>query len=484
MNKDPTKTIPLKPPSAFRNLPQVDELLRRSELSEFIHRFSRPHVLQWIRTAIDSIRSELTSESRASKGDLISAVLDAVRHQADKEALAPMKRVINATGVLLHTNLGRSPLAQAARTRMLETAAYTNVELDLETGKRAKRGQRVCNLLARLCRAEEALVVNNCAAATMLALAATATGKEAIVSRGQLVEIGGGFRLPDVFKASGVRLKEIGTTNRTYLRDYESAIDENTGAILRVHRSNFKQLGFVTEPTIAELAQLKRDPNIPVIDDLGSGYIYDLSFLDVQEPTVRQSVAANPQLTLFSGDKLFGGPQSGIIVGQTKWISRLRAHPMMRAMRIDKVTMAALEATVEIHFAGNAEEQLPLYQSLRTSQGELHSRAARITERLSLPSGSMPPGFSAQVVASDSRVGGGTLPEKSLPSAAIELRHAQPDSLAAQLRRSTPPIQARVTDAHVLLDLRAVAVEELDDLESGITSAISRLAEELKTADG
>ncbi|MCP4511052.1 MAG: L-seryl-tRNA(Sec) selenium transferase, partial [Fuerstiella sp.] len=349
-------------PSAqyLRSLPAVDHVLRHPLLLSVTTVFPRQQIVAWIRQSIDACRAAiLAGEELDAK-----AATDFVVHQVLKfsqiEDGRRQQPVINATGILLHTNLGRAPLAARAVERMKESSGYANVEMNLQTGKRNKRGERVCELLRQLTGAEDAAVVNNCAAATMLVLQTLAAGKEVIVSRGQLVEIGGGFRLPEVFSASGAMLTEIGTTNRTYLGDYQDAITENTGAIIRVHRSNFFQGGFVTEPDIADLVALGLERNVPVVDDVGSGCMQDLTTFGLREPTVPDSVAAGADLTLFSGDKLFGGPQAGIIVGKSQWIEALRQNPMMRALRVDKMTLAAVEATAEIHMAGTTSDEIPL----------------------------------------------------------------------------------------------------------------------------
>jgi L-seryl-tRNA(Ser) seleniumtransferase len=385
-------------------------------------------------------------------------------------------RSFNATGVLLHTNLGRAPLAELAVKRMCDTAGYTNLELDLGSGKRSRRGERVCRLLARLTGAEEALVVNNCAAATILVLQTLAAGREVIVSRGQLVEIGGGFRLPDVFLSAGVTLREVGTTNRTYATDYLAAINPITGAIIRVHHSNFMQSGFVTEPSIEELVALPKRSDIPVIDDVGSGCVVDLSTVGelrsngCREPVVQSSVAAGANLCLFSGDKLFGGPQCGIIVGQRKWIEPLRKSPMTRALRVDKVTLAALEATTEIHLAGKAFEQIPLYQMLARQpdaiQALCHSLAEQVCAALDTTDSQI------AVEPCSSQVGGGSMPGWEVPSYAIAIQVASSEQLAKALRQSSPSVLCRQSSNKVLLDLRTVVEQDIPEVARTLTRAL------------
>ncbi len=288
---------------------------------------------------------------------------------------------------------------------------------------------------------------------TILVLQAVAAGREAVVARGQLVEIGGGFRLPDVFRSAGVVLREVGTTNRTYLHDYEAAIGEHTGAVIRVHHSNFRITGFVTEPTIAELVTVRRPSGIPVIDDLGSGWIGNLPELSLEEPSVADSVQAGADLVLFSGDKLFGGPQCGIIVGRSEWISKLRRNPLMRALRVDKLTLAALEATAEIHLSGSAVERLPALAMLSASPEQVHDRCKRVQQMIGNRAG-------VQIVACQSQTGGGSVPGTDLPSYGLQIEHEHLNLLAERLRSGRPAIQPRIHDDSLLLDLRTVTDEQ------------------------
>jgi L-seryl-tRNA(Ser) seleniumtransferase len=383
--------------------------------------------------------------------------------RANRGALQP---VINASGIILHTNLGRAPLADIAVERIRQSAGFTNLEIDLESGKRSRRGDRVCHLLAELTGAEDAIVVNNCAAATVLVLQAVAFGREVIVSRGQLVEIGGGFRLPEVFASAGVILREVGTTNRTYLHDYAGALGEPTGAIIRVHRSNFSLSGFVTEPTIRELAELERPADVPFIDDAGSGLVTDLSSLGIREPTVLDSVSVGVDLCLFSGDKLFGGPQCGIIVGKRRWIERLRASPLMRAMRTDKLTLAALEATTEVHLSGEAWKVLPLFQMLSCKPEDVRQRCLVMKEQLGAA------GDRLDICACVSQVGGGSLPGLEIPSFALSLRN-DGERLASCLRLGRPAVQGRQVENQLLLDLRTVLDRELPSLRQRLSELLA-----------
>ncbi len=451
----------------LKSLPAVDEVLRCHALAELQSRCLRPQLVRWVRAAIDECRHQILGAEDGTAHAVLDDVVNRVHQMASADDGQTIQRIINATGILLHTNLGRAPLADRAIERMNQAAAYANVELNLLSGKRSKRGERVIRLLAELTGAEDAVVVNNCAAATMLVLQAIAGGREVIVSRGQLVEIGGGFRLPDVFRAAGVVLREVGTTNRTYLRDYEDACCEQTGAIIRVHHSNFRQTGFVTEPSIDELIGAQRPDDIPVIDDLGSGLIDDLSEFGLTEPSVRESVRARADLTLFSGDKLFGGPQAGMIVGRKRWIDVIAKHPMMRAMRVDKVTLAALEATAEIHLAGNAMKEIPLLRMIATPAEHLRERCQAVVEKLPIVVG-----IDVRVVAADSQVGGGSIPGVSIPSYAIRIAGVASDDLARKLRLGTPAVQSRVTDDSLLLDFRSVAESETDLLATRLIDVL------------
>lgn len=497
----------------LRMLPAVDEVLRCESMVKLAEIRPRVLVTRWIRESIDDVRDQLLEgkspdlDTNAASESILQSVLKGVHRRLQRDGGGSMKRVINATGVILHTNLGRAPLAPRAVERMAESARYSNVELNLESGRRSQRGNRAIRLIAQLVGAEDALVVNNCAAATILVLQAIACEKEVIVSRGQLVEIGGGFRLPDVFRSAGVTLKEVGTTNRTYLRDYEGAISEQTGAIIRVHRSNFKLTGFVTEPSIDELVSVRPSDELPVIDDIGSGCIDDLRSYGLDEPTVPSSVRSGADLTLFSGDKLFGGPQCGIVVGRSKWIARLRQHPLMRALRVDKLTLAALEATTEIHLEGNALSQLPSLAMITISHDEVHQRCERLRAQL-VCSGSGRhdedegsaarnhastavscetvncesvnyQSVSCEIVACQSQVGGGSVPGSALPSWAVRLSGSStPDTLANRLRMGTPAIQSRITEDGVLLDMRTVFDDEVDVVAARLNAVLSDLREQ------
>ena len=448
----------------LRSLPGVDELL--ATVAALVPDCPRSQLVSWIRAAIDECRQQILAD--CAPEDVPAWIFERIRQLRAADRGQSLQHVINATGVLIHTNLGRAPLAERARQRMLEAAGFSNVELDLQSGRRSKRGGRAMRLLAELTGADDAVVVNNCAAATMLTLQATSQDREVIISRGQLVEIGGGFRLPEVFAAAQVILREVGTTNRTYLRDYENAMTEHTGALIRVHRSNFRQEGFVTEPSIEELAAVPRPENVVVIDDVGSGCIHDLAPWGLHEPQAPASVKAGADVVLFSGDKLFGGPQCGIIVGKQKWIDRLSKHPMMRTLRCDKMTLAALEATTEIHLSGQAFDELPVLAMLSRSPDEIEEACERVLEKLPQKLRTC-----IEVAPCQSPIGGGTLPAMTLPSRALCCNVSHPDQVAAKLRTRQPAIHGRVVDDRLWLDLRTVSIDEMPALVDGLSQAMS-----------
>ncbi len=380
------------------------------------------------------------------------------------------RRVVNATGVVLHTNLGRAPVSAAAAAAMAAAAAgYGDLEYDLASGRRGSRHDVVAPLVARLSGAEAALVVNNNAGATLLVVAALAGGRAAIVSRGQLVEIGGGYRIPDVMAAGGARLVEVGTTNRTRLADYERAIDDTTALILRVHASNFRITGFTAAVGLDDLVTLGRARGLPVVDDLGSG-----SFLDVApfglapEPTVQASVAAGADAVTFSGDKLLGGPQAGLIAGRAETIARLRAHPLCRALRPDKATLAGLAVTLRHYLTGRALDEVPVWRMIAAAPESLAARAEGWRRALAARVGTEAAARLA-VVPAESTIGGGSLPGEVLPTFALAIATPRPDAVAAALRAAPTPVVARVDDGRVLLDPRTV----LDGEDEAVVAAVA-----------
>jgi L-seryl-tRNA(Ser) seleniumtransferase len=423
----------------LRDLPSVDELARGSD---------DPLAVNAARAVLARAREEV--RAGREPGDLAARLEDELG-----AARAPrFRRVINATGVIVHTNLGRAPLADEALARVGEaTRGYSNLEYDLAEGARGSRQDHVAPLLRRLTGAEAALVVNNNAAAVLLALAALAEGREVLVSRGELIEIGDGFRIPDVLARSGARLREVGTTNRTRAADYERAVGPETALILRVHQSNFRVVGFTEQPTLAELAQVAQRHKVPLVDDLGSGALVDLG----DEPTAHESLAAGADLVCFSGDKLLGGPQAGIVVGRADLVERLRRHPLQRALRADKLTLAALEGTLALYL--DAPERIPVLRMLRTDVDSVRARAERLGELVD--------GTVEETVA---RAGGGALPLAELPSFACAVE----EELALKLRKADPPVIAIVRDGRTLLDCRTISEDEVDELADLISQCRSR----------
>ncbi|HVR88499.1 MAG TPA: L-seryl-tRNA(Sec) selenium transferase [Candidatus Limnocylindria bacterium] len=382
-----------------------------------------------------------------------------------------LRRVINATGVVLHTNLGRAPLSAAALRAIGEASGAVTVEYDLARGTRGERHGHAARILAEVTGAADAVVANNGAAALLLALAALAARREVIVARGELVEIGGGFRIPDVLARSGAKLVEVGTTNRTYTRDYANAIGPKTAAILRVHASNFALRGFVARAASPELATLARQRGVAFIHDLGSGTLLDTSRYGLgREETVPEAVAAGADVVTFSGDKLLGGPQAGIACGGAEAIAKLRTHPLMRAVRPDKLTIAALVATMQAYRDGTATETLPVWRMIAATPAQLGRRAKAL---VALLAGA---GVDAAVVETRSTVGGGSLPEETQPSRAVAVRAASPARAAAALRAASPPVVARIVDDQLVLDLRGVLPEDDADLARAVSGALGRLS--------
>jgi L-seryl-tRNA(Ser) seleniumtransferase len=414
----------------------VDELARTAD---------DPLAVDAARTVIAQARDEL--RAGADPGDLAARLRDELT-AARRPAL---RRVLNATGVIVHTNLGRAPLPQAALERVQDAgSAYSNLEYDLAAGSRGSRQDHVGRILSRLTAAEAAIVVNNNAGAMLLALAALAEGREVLVSRGELIEIGDGFRIPDVLARSGARLVEVGTTNRTRADDYERAVGANTALLLRVHQSNFRVVGFTEQPTVPELAAVARRHDVPLLDDLGSGALLDLS----DEPTVRGALTAGADLVCFSGDKLLGGPQAGIVVGRASLIEKLRRHPLHRALRIDKLGLAALEGTLLLYLEPDrALREIPVLRMLHEDVATVRARAERLAAAVG-----------GDVEETLARVGGGALPLTELPSFAC----AVDEELSEPLRRNEPPVIAIVRDGRLLLDCRTLADGDVDEIAAAI----------------
>jgi len=463
------------PTNLLRTIPSVEALLSTGECHKLIATFGREATLTACRQELESLRETIQKEASPGleEADLSPEKVAARVSAVLTNRFGPsLRKAINATGILMHSGLGRAVLSGDAGRALLEVSAgYSTLALDIESGRRGSRDRHVVSLIGELTGAEAATIVNNNAAATLLILNTVAKGKEVIVSRGQLVEIGGSFRLPDVMAMSGAILREVGTTNKTHLRDYEDAIGENTGAILRVHHSNYRILGFAEEPEIEPLAELGKKRGIPVIDDLGSGALVDLKAYGLEsEPLVRRSIRAGVDCACFSGDKLIGGPQSGIIAGREEWITRIRKNPLSRAFRCGKLTLAAMEATLKLFLSPEKlEERHPLYRMLAQKPDALEKRARRVAARLQK---SLPAAVRVSVEDGESQVGSGSVPVETIPTKLLALRGpASPDDLARKLRRQTPAVFTRIHDDAVLFDFRTIRPEE----DKHIVDAVSRL---------
>ena len=429
----------------LRSLPAVDALLDDAAGQALCAQYGRAATLEALRATLQQTRSAI--HSGAAPAPSWAALLERAAAELEQRFRPGLRRVINASGVILHTNLGRAPLAAAAVQAMAEVGAhYNTLEYDLERGARGGRLKHCEAALCALTGAEAALVVNNNAAALVLLLATLAQGREVIISRGQLIEIGGGFRVPEVMSSAGARLVEVGTTNRTRLADYERAIGPDTALLLRAHASNFRMTGFIEEAPLTQLAQLAHARGLLLVDDLGSGALLDTAqFGLLHEPTVAESMAAGADLVAFSGDKLTGGPQAGIIVGRAEPLDALKRHPLARALRADKLCLAGLSATLDLWRRGTALTQIPIWRMIAREAEELQAVAAAWAQRLG-----------GSVVAGESAVGGGSLPGATLPTWLLALDAARPDEFLAQLRAAEPPVIARIADGRVLLDPRTV----------------------------
>ena len=436
--------------SNLKSLPSVDQLLNTSKVSHLVESFGRPLTLQAIRTTLLEVREIFSEKKIIPDQETLIARIEQLLTTWTAPTLLP---VINATGVVLHTNLGRAPLSYDALNAIQKISInYSNLEYDLSKGRRGSRSVHAEDLLLRLTDAESALVVNNNAAALLLILTALARRRKVVIARSQLVEIGGGFRVPDVMKQSGAKLVEIGTTNRVHLADFENAIEEQSIAmILRAHRSNFKIIGFTSEPTLEEMANLAKDANIPIVDDLGSGSLLDTSKFGLgHEPMVQESLNDGADLVCFSGDKLLGGPQAGIIIGKKELVAKLKKHPLARAVRADKICLAALSATLLHYLKNEAQEKIPIWHMISVSQEEIQKRSkdwSILLER-------------GEVIPGQSTVGGGSLPEETLATSLLSLSVRSPQKFLSQLRSASTPVIARIQDNKVILDPRTVLPEQ------------------------
>jgi L-seryl-tRNA(Ser) seleniumtransferase len=456
----------------FRVIPSIDELRRRPAVIALEAQFGSAAAIDALRTAAGELRRSIAAAARAplSEEEAAAQIESLAASSLTAHFGYSLRPVINATGVVLHTNLGRAPLAAAALDRIREVArGYSSLEYDVERGARGRRDLHAEALLRRLTGAEAAVVVNNNAAATLLILAALASGREVIVSRGELVEIGGGFRVPEIMAQSGAVLREVGTTNKTRAGDYAAAVTDRTALILRVHPSNFRVLGFTERPMLREVIEVGRRLNVAVAEDLGSGLLAgpERHRLD-DEPSVEETIAAGVDVCCFSGDKLLGGPQAGIIAGRLASIDRIRRHPLMRALRVDKMTYAALEATLLEYAAGRADRTVPARRMLAMSADDIRARAERLAAELNAL-----PRWRAELLEGRSAVGGGSAPGSELPTVLVSIDRPgeSADAVATRIRQARPPIIARIEDGRVLLDLRTVAEAE----DSVLAAALAAL---------
>ena len=447
----------------LRQIPSVDELLAQPRLAALSKRTDRNLVVEVARAVLADLRARIAGDANSTALGLSAvSVEELISNEVERILSRSLQPVINATGVILHTNLGRAPLPETVVDEFRRSATqYSNLEYDLEAGARGKRDVHTAELLRRLTGAEAAIVVNNCAAAVLVTLAALARGGEVIVSRGELIEIGDGFRIPEIMEQSGAILREVGTTNRTRLADYENAINEKTRVLLRVHPSNFKVTGFTDKPSLEELVSLSQRSCLPLVEDLGSGCLVDLSEHGVSEPTVKQSVEAGVSIVMFSGDKLLGGPQAGVIAGKRELIARVRRYPLFRALRVDKLTIAALEATLGVYLRA-AWDEIPTMRMIRMTPQELKRRTENFIRELrpELPLDEV----EIEIKDGTSLAGGGSTPSQSLPTKIIRIASARYSAtkLEQRLRRAPAGVSviARVEDDRLILDLRTIFPEQ------------------------
>lgn len=455
----------------LRRIPKIDEVMLYLKREGYLERASREAVLEVCRSMVGEIRAAILEKGTEADVPSAEALSVLVRENMEAFRRPSLRRVVNATGIILHTNLGRAPLCEEALKSLVEVSrGYSNLEYDLETGKRGLRYDHVKSILCRLTGAHDALVVNNNAAAVLLLLNTLAEGKETIVSRGELIEIGGEFRIPEVMRRSGSILRDVGTTNRTRLWDYEEAVNEKTGLILKVHTSNFKIVGFTEDVDVSSLVKLGKDKGIPVMNDLGSGCFLELDRYGLRrEPTVRDALATGVDVVTLSGDKLLGGPQAGIILGREDILKTVKKNPLNRALRIDKLTLAALQGTLNQYLAeGTALSAIRSLKALTEPLSQVEKRAKKLLASLKK---SIPEGFIYSLKKDVSMAGGGSLPLQEIPTVLIRV---QPVTMSAnemekRLRKLDVPIVARIADNEILLDLRTVDEKELSDIQNGFT---------------
>ena len=449
----------------LRKIPKVDELLRSPALAEVMEQHGDRAVTEAVRAELDILRQGILHQQIIAMPEL-PTLCQRIAKRVQLSSLPSFRRIINGTGIILHTNLGRACLSEHAARAVYEASkAYSNLEYDLNTGKRGSRYSHVEDILCRLTGAESALVVNNNAAAVLLTLSALTAGGQVPVSRGELVEIGGSFRVPEIMEACGAQLKEVGATNKTHLRDYENAINENTKALMKVHTSNYRIVGFSETPALSDLVELGHKYGLPVIEDLGSGCLLDLHRFGIHdEPSVQDSIRAGVDVVSFSGDKLLGGPQAGIILGKKKYLDILKKHPLNRAMRVDKMTLAALEATLRSYENGNAEK-IPVIGMLAAEPEELLQKAQQLASMLNAA------GIDLEILPTEGRVGGGSVPNHSLPSYAVAFT-GDVNTLEEKLRLGLQPIIGRIHEGKYLLDVRTLFEADFPAIVEAVKEAV------------
>ncbi len=468
------RTSAIKSGSALRALPSIDVVLRSERIRQVAVCVGDSRASDLARMAVSQLRSEVAAGKVRTKEQLLTDAIERLEHLSYVEQMAGTRKVINATGVVIHTNLGRAPLSNAARQAVLEATGYCTLEYDLVAGTRGRRGRRAEDLIVLLTRAEDALIVNNCAAAAFFVLTAFAAGGEVVISRGEMVEIGGDFRVPDVLSQSGGTLREVGTTNRTRLPDFEKAINKKTRVILRVHPSNYRIIGFTAMPSLSEMAALAKRHKILLYEDIGSGALIDLSEFGLNdEPVVSKSIADGADVVTFSGDKLLGGPQAGIIAGRKNVIEKLRKHPLYRALRVDKLTYAALEATLESHVRGTASKEIPVLQMLSMTREQLEKRVSVFVKAIRTKLGRTSK-VKIETISGISAVGGGAAPAVQPETTLVAITHKtiSAQTLEQYLRLSKTPVVARIISDKVVIDLRTVAPLEEEELIASLVNAL------------
>jgi len=453
-----------------RSVPSVTSVLQDAAIVKLVKRYGGPTVTGWVRNAVASLRTALTGASdnvnETDDSAMFRIVADVIHH-AHQQQSTRMRRLVNATGVILHTNLGRAPLSDAAVAAIEQISGGGNIEINTSTGVRSYRGHQLQPLWHALTGCEDSLVVNNNAGATLLTLQSLCCGREVVISRGQLIEIGGSFRLPEIFEMGGVTLREVGTTNRTQLSDYENAIGPNTAAIMKVHPSNYRVVGFTSEPEIEGIVEIARRHNILAIDDIGSGSLVDVTKYGLPcEPTFQDSLNSGADLALGSGDKLLGGPQAGIILGRADLIATIRHHPLARCIRVDKLAMAALDATLNAYQLGRAEKEIPVLELLSASMDSLWSRAKQVAAAI----GATRDDLRLDVRETTAAVGGGSVPGVEFPSVAIfcEGGGLTTESIATALRTGSPGLMTRIQDDQVVIDFRSIRWRDDADVVSAV----------------